>query len=177
MIESIVIPEGVSCELSGKTLSCKKGSETLSRKIIGSELEISIKDGKIIIECKKGNRSDYASIKSLEAHIKNMFTGLNHSFTYSLEACNVRFPMTLKIDGNKFIVTNFLGEKTPRLAKIVSGAKVEIKGQKIMVSSNDKESAGQTAANIEKATRVRNRDRRIFQDGIYIVSKPGSESQ
>jgi large subunit ribosomal protein L6 len=68
-----------------------------------------------------------------------------------------------------------LGEKIPRYANIISGVEINVKGQEITITSHDIEAAGQTAANIEKATKVRNRDRRIFQDGIYIVEKPGRE--
>ena len=32
---------------------------------------------------------------------------------------------------------------------------------------------GQTAANIENATRVRKRDPRVFQDGIYLFERDG----
>jgi len=83
--------------------------------------------------------------------------------------------MNVKIVDDKIIIKSFLGETTERVAKIASGAKVDIKGSKITVSSENIESAGQTAANLEKATRLTGRDRRIFQDGIFITSKCGRE--
>jgi large subunit ribosomal protein L6 len=41
----------------------------------------------------------------------------------------------------------------------------------VTVSGSDREKVGQTAANIEMACKIKKRDRRVFQDGIYIVSK------
>ena len=83
--------------------------------------------------------------------------------------------MTVKIEGSKLIINNFLGEKEKRFASIVPGVKVDVKGQQIILSGADVESVGQSAANIEKATWVANRDRRVFQDGIFITSKDGEE--
>ena len=34
---------------------------------------------------------------------------------------------------------------------------------------------GQTAANLEQATVVKGRDIRVFQDGIYVVSKGAAQ--
>ncbi len=170
--ETIDIPEGISCDIVEKTIFCKKDSTILSRFISDTEVIVTIKNNQILLECKKGNRHHQSVIKSLKAHLANLFTGLENKFVYALEACNVHFPMTLKVEGDKLIINNFLGERVSRKAKIVPGVNIETKGQKITISSYDKEAAGQTAANIEKATRVRNRDRRVFQDGIYIVSKP-----
>ena len=50
--------------------------------------------------------------------------------------------------------------------------KVEVKKDDVMVTGTDKEAVGHTCSNIELATKVRCRDKRIFQDGIYIASKP-----
>ena len=72
-------------------------------------------------------------------------------------------------------VTNLFGEKVPRVAKLPwSPAEVEVKVMNktdVIVKGIDKEKVGQTAANIERSCRIRNRDRRVFQDGIYITSK------
>jgi large subunit ribosomal protein L6 len=112
-------------------------------------------------------------MKANIAHMKKMFLGLENDYVYHLESCNVHFPMTLKVEGNKLVINNFLGEKTPRFARILPGVKVDVKGAKITVSSPDKDAAGHTASNFEKATKIKLRDRRVFQDGIFLVDRPG----
>ncbi|OYT67402.1 50S ribosomal protein L6 [ANME-1 cluster archaeon ex4572_4] len=91
------------------------------------------------------------------------------------EEKHAHFPMqiTLTKEGNAVSVANFLGERKPRIAKIGAGVKVEIKGkgEEIVVSGLNKEEVGQTAANIEQATRIKGYDSRVFQDGVYLVEK------
>ena len=55
------------------------------------------------------------------------------------------------------------------------GVEVVIDKAEITVSSVDKELAGQAAANFEIVTKIRGRDKRVFQDGIYIINKAGKE--
>jgi len=174
-LEKIDIPSGIECEYKDKTLICRKNSIELKRKINIPNVSITFKDNSITFTSKKAAKKERKTITSYLYHIKNIFEGLEKKFVYKLEACNVHFPMTLKIEGNKLIINNFLGEKTPRYAEILSNVDVQIKGTLISISSHDKEAAGQTSANFEKATKVSNRDRRIFQDGIYITEKPGDK--
>lgn len=171
--ETIEIPEGINCSFTDGMLSCTKDSTTLTKALKFPGVEISVKENTVVLESKKGNQNQFKAIKTFAAHVKNLFNGLTEEFTYQLESANVHFPMTLKVEGDDFVINNFLGEKTPRHAKILPNVKVEVKGQNIVVTSHDREAAGQTAANLEKATKVKGRDRRIFQDGIYITEKPG----
>lgn len=173
--EMVKIPEGITCEYTEGILKCSKSSTSLELKLDIPKIEVSVRDGQIMIHSKKANRVQRKTVNSVIAHIKNIFAGLDEKFTYKLEAVNVHFPMTLKVEGDTLVINNFLGEKVPRTAKILENVDVEIKGQQIIISSHYKSLAGQTAANFEKATKVGNRDRRIFQDGIYITSKPGGE--
>ena len=85
------------------------------------------------------------------------------------------FPIKTTVEGDEFIIHNFLGERSPRRAKILEGVNVDIKGENITVTGIDKEKVGQTVANIERATAVKNRDIRVFQDGVYRTSKGGSQ--
>jgi large subunit ribosomal protein L6 len=171
--ETIEIPSGIQCQFAHNTLSLHKGQTVLKRKMDLPQLIVKIDSNKLVFECEKGNKTEYKTIYTLVAHVKNMIQGLEEPFVYRLESANVHFPMTMKVSGSQLIINNFLGEKTPRTADIYPNVKLDISGQKITITSADVEAAGQTAANIEKATRVPNRDRRIFQDGIYITEKPG----
>jgi large subunit ribosomal protein L6 len=79
--------------------------------------------------------------------------------------------MTVNHEGSKIVIKNFLGERVPRIAKILDGVKVQIDKDIITLSGSSIEAVGQSAGNLEKSTRITNRDRRRFQDGIYITSK------
>ncbi|MFH1425769.1 MAG: 50S ribosomal protein L6 [archaeon] len=174
--QSIEIPEGIACSYTDLILTCKKDSTEVKREINIPQIELKIDNKNITLECKKANKNHRRTILTFLAHIKNMFVGLEKKFVYSLEAVNVHFPMAIKVEEDKVTINNFLGEKVPRYSKIMPNVNVEVKGQKITVSSPDREAAGQTAANLEKATKVKGRDRRIFQDGIFITEKPKRRS-
>jgi large subunit ribosomal protein L6 len=73
------------------------------------------------------------------------------------------------------LIKNFLGESVPRKMAIKPNVEVKIEGEEIIVSSPDKEAAGQVAGDIEQLTRIKKRDIRIFQDGCYITHKAGKE--
>jgi large subunit ribosomal protein L6 len=83
--------------------------------------------------------------------------------------------MTLTKEDEVVVINNFMGEKVPRKAKILPGVEINIEGDIITISSFDKEKAGQSAANIELATRRSGFDKRVFQDGCYVIEKAGKE--
>ncbi len=170
--ESVEIPEGISCNLEGTQITFSKDSNQTVKSFNLPSSEITIDNKQITFTCPSGNKNHYKKIKTFVAHVHNIFKGLQKPFIYKLEVGHVHFPMTVKAEGDLVNITNFLGETTIRTAKIHPNVTVDIKGTEITVTSHDKEAAGQTAANLEKAVRINNRDRRIFQDGIYITQKP-----
>ena len=101
-----------------------------------------------------------------------MVKGVTDGFTYTLKALYSHFPMTLAVKGNEFVVNNYFGERVPRSSAILNGVNVKVQNKtEVIVSGIDKEAVGQTAANIERSTTVKKRDRRVFQDGIYLIEK------
>jgi len=173
-LERVVeIPEGVEVVIDGNKFNIKGSGKELIRSFDLGKVKAVVKDKKIVLTAKGATRRESKMIGTTWAHLKNMIKGISEDFVYELEVCNVHFPMNVKMDGDKIVIKSFLGETTQRVARIMPGANVDIKGTKITVSSNDIEAAGQTAANLEKATRLTGRDRRIFQDGIFITAKPG----
>lgn len=174
IIESIDIPENVNVTTSdGHQVLVTGPKGDLNRKF---PYEIKVEGRKILMSYKNGTKNNKKMIKTSLAHIKNMMNGVIGGYNYTLQICTVHFPMTVTIVGKEVVVKNFLGEARARTAKILPKVDVKIEGDFVKIFSIDLEAAGQTAANIETATRVRNRDRRVFQDGIWITSKPGDEA-
>jgi len=168
ILEIIELPEGIKTKIEGNIIRLVKGNEELKRKL---EYKARLDGNKIILECEKSTKKEKKLIKTNAAHLRNMISGLKEKYIYKLQICSVHFPINVSVKGNKLIIKNFLGEVKDRTAKILPNVELKVEKEIITIESSDKEKAGQTAANIEKATRIRNRDRRIFQDGIFITEK------
>ncbi|MDP2947259.1 MAG: 50S ribosomal protein L6 [Nanoarchaeota archaeon] len=173
----IEVPQGMDALINANEITLRKNGKEMKRKFDISSMQFSVEgnaqSAKVKIYCDNATRRESKMIGTIWAHINNMIAGLEKDFVYKLEICNVHFPMNAKVEGENLVIKSFLGEKVPRIAKIQPNTKVEIKGSEITVSSFDLESAGQTAANFERATKIRGRDRRVFQDGIFITEKCG----
>ena len=173
--EVIKFPEGVNFEIVDSVLKIKGPKGYLERKFFHPSLKIIGDNDSIKLENKrkKFSKNEKRMIKTFKAHIVNMIRGANEGFSYHLKIVSGHFPMSVALEGqSKFTIKNFLGEKAPRTANLLPNVKASIKGDEITIESPDREAAGQSAANLETATRITNRDRRIFQDGIYITKKP-----
>lgn len=173
----IKIPEGIVVEIYEDMISAKKNGNESVRKFKIENLKLEKQNDELVIYIEKTTKKEKKLAGTIKAHIKNMFAGLEEPYVYKLQVCFVHFPISVSISSDKkfLAIKNFLGESRERKAKILPGADVKIEKDIIEVSSYDKEIAGQTAANIETATRIKAKDKRVFQDGIYIIKKANEE--
>ncbi len=138
-----------------------------------------LEDDEVVIATTRHNRRTKAILGMIKSYIENMQKGVTEGHEYRLKLVYSHFPPEVKVDQEKgkVYIENFMGENVPRVAEIVDPENTEVivQGQDIIVRGIDKEAVGQTAANLEQATEIKDRDPRVFQDGIYIVEKDGKK--
>ena len=173
LIKEIEIPEGIEVEINGQEIFVKGNGLENKKKFDFGRINVQKKNNKIILDAKKATKREKKMMGTIATHIKNLFKGIKEKFVYKLEICHLHFPMNVAVNEKEVIIKNFLGENKERKAKILPGVEVKMEGNILTVESHNKEAAGQTAANIEKTTKIKNKDRRVFQDGIFITNKPG----
>ncbi len=172
--EVVKIPEDVSVEILDEDVKITGPKGNISKKLYYSGIKLYKENDSVIIEMEYPKKTQRALIGTFASHIKNMSKGVTEGFEYKLKIIYAHFPMTVKVVGDAVEISNFVGEKVPRKATIESNdTNVSIKGSEIIVSGISIEDVGQTAANIEQATKIKRRDRRVFQDGIYLIEKNG----
>ncbi len=167
----VEVPKDVEVKIKKNEVIVKGPLGELKREFKLNGVNVRQEEGKLIIEKEEARKKQKAYLGSIRAHIKNMIKGVKEGHTYQLKIVYKHFPINVAVEGDKLAIKNFVGEKTPRYAKILDGVKVDIKNNIIELTGLDIEKVGQTAANIEQKTKIRNLDIRIFQDGIYIIKK------
>jgi large subunit ribosomal protein L6 len=102
-----------------------------------------------------------------------MIEGVSKGFAYKLKVVYAHFPVTIKVleKERKVSIENFSGEKIPRFASIVGDVSVKASGDEIVVEGSRVEDVSQTASNIQEATTIKEKDQRVFLDGIYVYEK------
>lgn len=173
--QEIDIPEGVEIEVSENMVKAKGPEGENSKEMNFWRINVEKKERKVVLGNPKATKKEKKVMNTLAAHIRNLIKGVQEKFQYDLKVCSSHFPMTVESQNNKVTIKNFWGEKIPREATIPEGAEVSVDKETITVKSIDKETAGKAAARLEDATKIRNRDKRVFQDGIYIINKAGKE--
>lgn len=176
MVERIIaIPDGVEVSVNKREVAVKGPKGQLTRDFNDPRYNkvVSIsKDGstiKIISESDK--RKMKAIVGTISRHLSNMVLGVTDGYVYTMKVYYSHFPISISVKDKEVHIKNFIGEKGARIAKILGTVSVNVGKDDIKIEGTDVESVGQTAANIEQACKLTKRDRRVFQDGIFIAEK------
>lgn len=168
---SINVPAGIAIAYTHGTLSMSKGNKSVQKHLSAPEINLKIEGQDIHFLPTNKKRKTMAILHALLAHTRNIITGVEKGYYYKLTVVHSHFPMNIAKKENRVEISNFLGEKAPRIAQIIGKeTQVDIKGKEITVKGINKEDVAQTAANMEIITREKQKDQRVFQDGIYITS-------
>ena len=170
---TVEIPEGVNVTIDNINVTISGPLGQLQRELWYPGVTIKKIDSQIVVESAEQRREQLAMLGTFESHLKNMVTGVTKGFEYKMKMVYSHFPIQLKTEGNQLLIGNFLGEKKSRKAKILGNTKVTIKGDQVTINGTNREEVGQTAANIQQATKIRRFDPRVFQDGVYLVERSG----
>jgi large subunit ribosomal protein L6 len=172
MIEyDVTVPKDVDVKIEGNHVIVKGKLGELKWEFNMHRVTSEKKDDVIVFRKESKRKADKALVGAIAAHVRNMIRGVTKGYDYKMKVVYAHFPINVSVEGKRVVIKNFVGEKTPRFADIYGDVKVDVKGQDITIKGIDREEVGQTAANIESRTKIRKKDARVFQDGIYITSK------
>ena len=173
--EELEIPEGVKVTLDGNHHITVKGPNGKITKDFSHVrgIKVSIEGNKIIFSTNFPKSGTLALTKTIYNLIKNLIIGVQTNYKYICKVCYSHFPCTVEVkpDKKEIHVVNFLGERAPRVTHYLDNVDVKVEGEDVILTGPDKETLGQTAANIQRCCRIRKKDPRVFQDGVYLYKR------
>ncbi len=171
MEERIELPEDVEASMADGEVTVTSGDVSVTKRLDHPDIRIDIDGNTVTVSTVSGKRDRKAIVGTYASHMKNMVHGVTDGFEYRMKGFYQHFPMDMAVQGDTFVISNFIGERATREIAIPDSVSVEIDGEDVSVVGPDKEAVGQTAANIEQACYKGKRDPRKFQDGIYITER------
>jgi large subunit ribosomal protein L6 len=168
---TIPVPDPVKVSEKHRILSVEGplGKTRKNFKRIPVNLEISGKN--IILKSIGTRKKDYAIFKTAESLINSLIKGVQKGYTFKMKIVYAHFPITVKVKDAHIHVENFQGERAARVSKIFGNTKVVPKGDDIIITGPVLTDVSQTAAALQQNTKVKNKDSRVFLDGIYLFEK------
>lgn len=167
----VIIPENVNVIKEKNTIIVEGKNGKISKDFTKIPITLSFENNRIIIYPPGQRRKDLALINTVKSIISSMIKGVETGFTYKLKIIFSHFPISVKVKDKKVIVENYFGERSMRISKIVGLTQVIVAGEDVIVKGPSLEDVSQTATNIESSTKIKNKDQRVFLDGVYLYAK------
>jgi large subunit ribosomal protein L6 len=171
--KKLPIPDGVQLDIQGRRIKATGPKGTVEEDFGHLPVQFAVEGQTFRVYAHWAKKREVALVGTALAHVRNMIRGVTAGFTYKLKIVYAHFPVTIKVNEKekKLTIDNFTGEKTARVVKIVGSTKVKLASDEIHVQGINLSDVSQTAANIQYATKIPDKDQRVFLDGIYIFEK------
>lgn len=173
--QRIEIPDEVQVEVDGKTVKVSGPKGTLERRFPEPQTVIDLEGNELVAGTHIARKHTKALVGTVVAHVRNMIVGVVHGYTYEMKVVYSHFPINVEIHGDEVWIKNFIGERGTRKARIMGDVDVKAHEDEVIIDGIDIENVSQTAANIQLACNIPDKDRRVFLDGIYVIKKRKGE--
>ncbi len=171
----IEIPEEVQVTIDGKTIKVSGPKGSLERTFDEPIVTFALEGNEVVASTWIARKKTRALVGTIIAHVRNMIVGVTHGYEYTMKIVFSHFPITVDIHDDKVHIRNFIGERGIRTARLIGDVDVKTTEDEVIISGIDIEHVSQSAANIQLATNIRDKDRRVFMDGIYVIKKRKGE--
>ncbi|MHA1137044.1 MAG: 50S ribosomal protein L6 [Candidatus Thorarchaeota archaeon] len=161
--------------LEDKTITVTGPKGTLERSFPEPQTTIKIEGNEVIVGTHVSRKRARALVGTVIAHTRNMMLGVTLGYEYEMKIVYSHFPITVQQQGDVMFIKNFIGERGDRSARLIGDVKIRTTEDEIFISGIDIEHVSQSAANIQQACKIRDKDRRVFLDGIYVIRKTKGE--
>lgn len=168
---SVVIPEGVKITLNKRMLNVTGPLGMAYKSFRKIPVNIDVSDDKVVLNSVSGRKKDYAILNTSRSIVDKLCRGVITGYTIKMKIVFAHFPITVKTKDDLVLIENFQGERAMRTSRIMGNVKVTPKGDDVIITGYILTDVTQTAANIAQATKVKNKDHRVFLDGIYRFEK------
>ena len=171
----IVIPDGCKVSIEEKTITVAGPKGTLKREFPDPLTTFAVQGNELVASTNIGRKHSKALVGTIIAHVRNMFDGVLHGYSYEMKIVYSHFPISVERKGADVTIKNLVGERGVRKTHVFEDVDVQIREDDLVLTGIDIEHVSQSAASIQQACRLRGKDKRVFMDGIYVIRKHKGE--
>ena len=168
---TIPIPDSVKASIAHKILHVQGPLGKTRKAFKKIPVDVQVEGKNVILKSIGIRKRDYAIFKTAESIINTLFKGVQTGYTFKMKVVYAHFPITVKVKDGQIHVENFQGERAARVSKIFGDTKVVAKGDDVIITGPVLTDVSQTAGSLQQNTKVKNKDHRVFLDGLYLFEK------
>ncbi len=178
----VEVPSDVTLTLTEDKIIKVKGKKGTVTKDFGhaKAIQITKMGNTVYFHADFPRKQQVALVGTLKNIVLNMFRGVQEGYVYKMKIVYSHFPITVqppKKGKTEILIKNFIGERAPRVTHSIGDVVVKANKEEVIVSGADKEMVGQTCANIQKLCKIKDNDKRVFKDGVYVFEKTLGDKQ